>query len=133
MNEKPYQELTDIIKRSYEEGVTVEEAERLAGKFLHAQITVGNELRAVDLDARMKKQGVKAIRSAVRMNETAKHEKKPTEGTLEDIVNTDELVQGEQSSLDCLEVYRDELQNYLSVFNQAHHHFRAIAKGVFSG
>lgn len=133
MFEKMCSELTAIIQRSYEEGVTTEEAERLAGRFLHAQILVASELRQTDLDARMKKQGTKAVKSAVRQNEIAKFDKKPTEGALDDVVNLDELVQGEQRALDTAEVRVDELKNYLNVFNQAHHHFRAIAKGSFSG
>lgn len=131
MREPEYAELTDIIKTAYESGVTLEEAERLAARFLHAQISVAEELRVADLDARMRKNGLKAVKSAVRTEEVKKHEKKPTEGALEDVVNMNELVSGEQEAFDVAEVERDRLQNYLSIFKDAHIFFRGVSKGRF--
>jgi hypothetical protein len=130
------EELTTDIKRTYEEGVTIEEAEKLAAKFLYAQIQVGNQLKATDLDARMRKTGVKAIRAAVYLRcveEGMKgpEKKKPSDVLLEALVNRDELVTGEQVSLDTAEAERDELENFLHVFKEAHIYFRGIAKGRF--
>lgn len=133
MFDKMCEELTTIIQNSYQEGVTVEEAERLAGRFLHAQILTGTELRKADLDSRMKKQGAKAVKAAVYLSEVQAVDKKPSDVLLQAKVDVDELVRGEQRSLDEAEVLRDELQNLLNVFNQAHIHFRSIAKGVFGG
>lgn len=133
MFEKLCAELTAIIQKSYEEGVTIEEAERLAGKFLHAQIIAGNELRKVDLDARMKKQGVKAVKAAVYLSEVQAVEKKPSDVLLQARVDVNELVGSEQRVFDSAEVARDEIQNYLNVFRDAHIHFRGIAKGNFNG
>ncbi len=130
-NEVLYSELVKEIKDAYEAGITMEAAEKLAGKFLYGQIQVSSELLSSDLDARMRKSGTKAIKSAVRTEELKKHEKKPTEGFLEDVVNLSELVQGEQERLDTAEVYRDYLQNLLSIFKDAHIHFRSVAKGRF--
>ena len=121
------------IQKSYEEGVTVEEAERLAGKFLHAQIMVSEELRKADLDARMRKSGVKAVRAAVYMSNATKSEKKPSDTYLEAIINMDEIVIGEQKALDEAEVLVDQLKTHLSVFKEAHIHFRSIAKGAMNG
>lgn len=128
-----FEELTKDIQRSYEEGVTVEEAERLAGKFLHAQIMVSEEYRKADLDARMRKAGVKSVRAAVYMTNATKTDKKPSDTYLEAIINMDELVMGEQRGLDEAEVLVDQLRTYLSVFKEAHIHFRSIAKGAMNG
>ncbi len=125
------QELTEAIERSYTEGVTMDEAEKLAGRFLHAQMATANELRDADLDARMRKSGNKSLRAAVYLEAATKDPKKPSDVLLEALVNSNELVQGEQTRFDEAEVNRDALQNYLSVFREAHVHFRTIAKGKF--
>lgn len=123
--------LQQKIVSSYETGVTLEEAERLAGEFLAAQLSISEELKVVDLDARMRKSGLKAIKSAVRQEELTKHEKKPTEGHLDDIVNLSKEVQEEQNALDAAEVNRDHLKNILDIFKEAHVHFRGISKGRY--
>lgn len=125
------EELVNDIKNAYESSPTLEEAEKLAAKFLYAQVMVGNELRQADLDARMKKSGVKAVRAAVYMAAATKGDKKPSDVMLEATVNMDELVQGEQTSFDEAEVHKDQLYNYLNVFKEAHIYFRGIAKGRF--
>lgn len=125
--------LTDKIQASYEQGITTVEAEKLAGEFLHAQIAVSSELAKLDLNARMRKAGLKAVRSAVRTEEVQKHDKKPTESALEDVINLSSLVQGEQDALDNAEVSRDELERLYNIFREAHLHFRTIAKGAFNG
>lgn len=128
-----FEELVKDIQRSYEEGVTVEEAERLAGKFLHAQISASEEFRKADLDARMRKSGLKAVKAAVYMTNATKTEKKPSDTYLEAIINMDEIVIAEQKALDEAEVLVDQLRTYLSVFKEAHIHFRSIAKGAMNG
>ncbi len=128
-----YEELAADIQRAYEESVSVTEAERLAAKFLGAQLKVANALQAADLDARMRKTGLKAIKSAVRVEEIKKHDKKPTEGALEDVVNLDPLVQAEQDAFDKAEVEAEMLKNYFNTFNAGHVFFRGIAKGSFNG
>lgn len=126
-----YEDIIAEIKNSYEQGITLEAAEKLAGKFLYAMISVSKDLQESDLNARMRKSGTKAVKSAVRTEEVKKHEKKPTEGALEDIINLSDIVQKEQDQLDAAEVNRDLLQNYLNIFKEAHLHFRAVAKGRF--
>lgn len=126
-----WSKLTDKIQASYEQGITTVEAEKLAGEFLHAQIEVSRELAKLDLHARMRKAGLKAVRSAVRTEEVQKHDKKPTESALEDVINLSSLVQGEQDALDNAEVSRDELERLYNIFREAHLHFRTIAKGTF--
>jgi hypothetical protein len=123
--------LEEKIQKSYEEGVTLEDAEKLAGEFLYAQIQVSSELKKSDLDSRMRKSGVKAIKAAIYSEACSKSDKKPTESALEHILNLNELVQGEQEALDNAEASRDELSRYYSIFQNAHIHFRGIAKGKF--
>lgn len=126
-------ELETSIQTSYEAGVSMEEAEKLASKFLYAQMQVSNELRKADLDSRMQKSGLKAIRSTIYLDEVSKADKKPSDVLLEAIVNINEVVQGQQNALDLSEVTRDELNRYYSIFQNAHIHFRSIAKGSFGG
>ncbi len=125
------QSLENKIKASYEEGVTLDEAEKLASEFLYAQLRVSQELANRDLDARMKKTGVKAVRAAIYMDAASKGEKKPTEAALSAIVDTNDVVQSEQNSLDEAEVATSELQRIFSVFKEAHVHFRQLSKGKF--
>lgn len=128
-----WEALVEKIKSSYESGITTIEAEKLAGEFLYAQIQVSTQLAKLDLDAKMRKSGVKAVRSAVRSEEVKKHEKKPTESALDDVVNLNEIVQAEQDKLDNAEVSRDELERLYNIFRESHLHFRSIARGSFGG
>jgi len=125
------EELAGVIEKSYEEAVTIPEAEKLAARFLHGQMLVATELAVSDLDARMKKSGTKRIRAAVYLEEVGNHDKKPSDSFLEAKVNVSELVEMEQKSLDQAEADRDLLQNYLSVLREGHIFFRGIAKGRF--
>lgn len=125
------EQLTSEIQDSYEMGVTVEAAERLAGKFLHAQLMVSEELRRADLDARMRKSGAKAVKAAVYLEEASKGDKKPSDVYLNAKVDINELVLSEQKAFDEAEVSRDNLQNYFNIFKESHIHFRSIAKGSF--
>lgn len=117
------------IIATYDEGVTLGEAEKLAGEFLHAQMVVSAELKKADLDSRMRKSGVKAVKAAIYTETCAKSEKKPTESALEHLINMNELVSSEQDELDKAEVDRDSLERYYNIFREAHIHFRGIAKG----
>lgn len=126
-------ELEQDIKSSYETGVSLEEAERLAGKFLHALYRISSEVQVADLDARMKKSGVKAVKAAVYMAEATKGDKKPSDVMLNALVDMNDMVQTEQQALDEAEVNNDKLSHYLSVFKEAHVYFRGVAKGRFEG
>jgi hypothetical protein len=125
------EELKNDIKKSYEQGVGLDEAERLASKFLDAQMTIADHLRNTALDARMKKSGVKAVKAAVYMDAATKTEKKPSDAFLQALVDMNELVLGEQKSLDEAEIEVETLHNYFSIFKDAHIHFRSVAKGRF--
>lgn len=121
------------IQASYEQGVTLEDAEKLAGEFLHAQLIVSAELKKADLDARMRKSGTKAVRASAYLDIVQASEKKPTETQIGSMIDTNPLVGREQDGLDRAEVDRDELERYYDIFQNAHVHFRTIAKGRFDG
>lgn len=125
--------LENLIREAYESGVSVLQAERLAGEFLHAQLIVSRELTNLDLDARMTKTGVKALRAAVYLEECNKESKKPTEATLAAIMDTHEGTRHMQNKLDEVESERDELKRLLDVYANAHIHYRTICKGSFGG
>lgn len=133
MNRELMKELENEIIKAYEEGVTLDSAETLASRFLHAQIQVSEDLRNADLDARMKKTGVKSIRAAVYTETVSTAEKRPTEAAMEHLLNSDELVVSAQNAFDTAEVDRDELERYFSIFQNAHVHFRTVARGRFEG
>jgi len=122
------------IQATYQEGVTMEEAEKLAAEFLNAQLQVSKELKRADLDARARKSGVKAIRAAIYLEILQKNGegKKPTEAAMAATIDSDKIVIGEQQSLDEAEVNRAELERYYDVFLNSHIYFRGIAKGSFN-
>lgn len=125
------EQLKKKIKDAYESGVTVSEAEKLASEFLSAQLEIAELMRKVDLDTRMRKSGLKAVRAAIYLEIATKTDKKPSDSMIEAYVNRNELVQAEQNVYDELEVELNYLRNTYDVFNNAHIHFRAISKGKF--
>ncbi len=127
------QHLEAKIESIYTTGISLDEAEKLAAELLHIQFSLSEELKKVDLDARMRKSGVKAIRAAIYMEAATKTDKKPTEAALASIVDMNEIVQNEQKSLDEAEVERDHLKRLNDVFINGHIFCRGVAKGNFGG
>lgn len=121
------------IQLSYEEGTSIETAERLAAEFLHAQLLVGTELSVVDLDLRMRKSGVKGVRASMYLDAATKGQdgKKPTEAALAAILDSNEIIAGEQQRLDEAEVRHSELKRIYDVYTNAHIYYRGVAKGSF--
>lgn len=120
------------IRECYENTLTMEDAEKLSAKCLDAQLEISKELRNIDLDARMKKSGLKAVKAAVYNDLISKSEKRPTVDQLEHSLNLDSEVSKAQDLLDSGEVDRDELKRYYDVFHEAHVFFRSLAKGAFN-
>lgn len=118
------------IIASYDQGVTLEEAERLAGEFLGAQLRVSSELKNTDLDMRMKKVGVKAVKAGAYLD-CANAETKLTDAGKAATVDANPDVQKEQKSFDAAEAEKEDLERYYNIFREAHIHFRGIAKGRF--
>lgn len=123
--------LENKIKDTYEQGVTLEEAEKLAAEFLYAMMAVSTELKREDLNARMNKAGNKAIRAGTYLNIVSEADKKPTEAQISAIIETDEPVKVQQKMLDEAEVKLADLERYYSIFQNAHIYYRGIAKGKF--
>ncbi len=119
------------VKQAYEEGVTLMEAEKLAAKCLGVQLQLAREIKVVDLDSRMKKHGIKAIKAQVYMEELAKHEKKPAEAFLDHAVNQSPLLTAAENDFAIADTDKEELTNFFGIFKDAHIYFRGIAKGKF--
>lgn len=119
------------IQKAHEFSPTLDEAEKLAALFLGAQIKIGTELSGFDLDARMRKSGVKAIKAAVYLQEATRQEKKPTEAMLTALIDMDKTVAEAQDAFDTAEVFKNKLENWLSVCKDAHIFFRGLARGRF--
>lgn len=133
MNSQDLKNLEQKIQDSYEKGTTPEEAERLAAEFLHAQLRLAEEIKNRDLESRMRKSGLKAIRSALYTKITAVGEgsKKPTEAAIDAMITSESVVQSEQDELDKSEVERDRLERYYDIFVNGHIFYRGIAKGKY--
>lgn len=125
------EELENKILEVYTNGVSLEEAERLAGEFLYAQLKVSEELKKSDLDSRMRKSGLKAVKAAIYMEAATKDQKKPSDVMLSALVDINEIVQGEQKSFDEAEAEKDNLERYYNIFKEAHTYFRQISRGKF--
>ena len=126
-------ELEESIRSAYESSLTVLEAEKLAAKFLAGSLKITNELEKCDLDRRMRKAGVKAIRAAVYLDHINRSEKKPSDTLLGALVDSDTIVNQQQNDLDVADVLVDKLKNYLSIFHEAHVFCRGISKGAYNG
>lgn len=125
------EQLESKIAKSYEDGVTQDEAERLGGEFLVGQLKLSKELKNKDLDARMKKSGLKAVKAACYLATAQGSEKKPTEAHIAAMIDKDELVNKAQDDLDTAEVEKDHLLRTFDIHGNAHVHFRTISKGRF--
>lgn len=121
------------IKAAYEESITVTEAEKLAGEFLHAEMVLSGEYQVASLDARMRKSGLKAVKAAVYLEGAKASDKKPSDVMLNAQVDINELVTAEQSGFDTAECEAELISNYLSVVRNGHIFFRTLAKGSFNG
>lgn len=124
------EQLESKIETSYTEGITLDQAEKLAGEFLHAQIKISNELKKASLDARMRKSGVKAVRAALYLDICSKTDKKPTETMIDSMITNNPVTQLEQDKYDTAEVEAEELDRYYNIFQAAHVYFRQMSRGV---
>ena len=126
---KAYEELVEIIQKCTEEGITISAAEGYAGKALFVMNSLSEALAEADRDRRMRKRGVKSIRAAIRTEEVKKHEKKPTESALEDVLNLNKIVAEQEEAFDDAEVKTEELERQFGIAKESHIYFRAVSKG----
>ncbi len=123
-------ELMREIQDSYESGVTLDKAEKLAAKFLTAMLAASTELKNKDRDVKMRKAGLKAVKARAFLD-TLRGETKLTEAGRVATVDTNELVNAEQDAFDSVEVDRDDLERVYNTFKEAHIHYRGISRGRF--
>lgn len=121
------------IQRAYAEGVTILAAEKLASKTLLARMALADAIQVLDLDARMKRQGVKAERGSLYSSIVAESEKKPTETAIESMINTSLTVVAAEQTYAEADTSKDRLHTYSDIFKDAHIFFRSVAKGTFEG
>lgn len=132
-----FQEFCDKLEakiiEGYTNGISMEDAEALAGEFLAAQMRISNELKKADLDARMRKNSVKAVRANAYQTAASKGDKKPTEAAIGATIDLDSEVREEQSMFDASEVEVANLTRLYNTFRDAHVFYRQISKGTLSG
>ncbi len=116
------------VLKAYEQGVTVEDAERFAAKCLGAQMKLAEDLELSDLDARMRKNGLKAVKAAIWHDAATSGDKKPSDKALDAIVDMNKLVQDEQNAFDRADAHKDSLEVYLNIFRESHIYFRNIGR-----
>ena len=89
---------------------------------------IAAELAVVDLDSRMKKNGLKAKRATTYMSVVASADKKPSDTLLENHCNLDPGVQLSMNEYEEADAKRESLKLYFGIFHEAHLYFRTIAK-----
>lgn len=124
-------DIQDKIKETYEKSITIEQAEEFAAELLYTQMLLSSQIKKADLDRRMKRTGLKSIRAALRLEIASKGEKKPTEATIDAMVDSNELYVGEQNRFDEAEVNTEELERIFNIIKEAHIYYRGVAKGRF--
>ncbi len=131
--EKELNSLKKSIESAYQEGVTIPQAEKLASKTLLVRMQLADEIQCNDLDARMKRQGVKAVRGQEYTRIATASDKKPTETAIESQINTSELVIDAENEYAIADTAKDRLQLYSGILADAHIFFRYTARGTFEG
>ncbi len=126
-----FKELQADVLSAYEQGVSLPEAEKLAAKFLHAQMQASDLLMEFDLSSRMKKNGYKTLRAKSYLDIVQGAEKKPTEAQIDAQISTTPEVNQAQDAYERAEIDAEGLQRYFDIFRDAHIYFRGIAKGKF--
>ena len=126
-----YEWLKSEVELAYDEGVSMERAERLAAKCLGAQLRIAERLATADLDARMKKNGLKTVKANAYMRAATSAEKKPTESMIDAMITQDKDVANSAEWYDRADAEKESLTIYLGIFRDAHIYFRGIAKGRY--
>ena len=129
--DEEFKELAAVIQTAYDEGVSMEHAERLAARCLGVQLKIAEQLSVSDLDGRMKKNGLKTMKANAYMKNATATEKKPTESMLDAMVTQDKDVANSAELYERADAKTASLTIYLGIFKDAHIYFRGIAKGRF--
>lgn len=126
-------ELVEIVKEAHTTGVTMDQAEKYAARFLGAQLTIAAELAGLDIDARMKKNGMKAAKAQAYLDICRASDKKPSDVYIEQEVTLNSTVCTTVDMFDRADARKENLTLYLGIFKDAHVYFRGIAKGTYNG
>lgn len=126
-----YKKLEQKIITSYTEGVSLQDAEKLAAEFLSAQIAVSEELKKSAIMARLLKAQVKSTRAEVLLAEVAKVDKKPSDSMLQALVDVNGSVNTIQTDFDTAEEEANELERTYNIFRDAHIYYRGISRAKF--
>lgn len=130
---KEFDLLLKAVTNAYEHGVTMDEAEKLAAKCLGVQLKIASELLVLDIDSRMKKNGMKASRAQIYLDLCGAADKKPSDTFLEHKVNLNSTVNASVDLYERASALFENLSLYLSIFKESHVYFRGVAKGNYSG
>lgn len=123
-------ELEDIIQDAYPNRPSLDEAEGQALNFCSGILQVSAQLSVADLEARMRKSGLKGIRAALYLDIVQNSEKKPTETAIDSMITVNELVAKEQQKLDEADVAKADLERLYETFNHVAVLFRQMSRGV---
>lgn len=126
-----YQQLIKEVDAVNDQGITIDHAERVAGLALSTMNELSEQLAVTDKARRMRKAGLKAIRAITRQEEIKKHDKKPTESQLDDVLTLNGMVQKEEDGFDEAEVETELLERQFGISKESHLYFRSISKGRF--
>lgn len=121
-----FAELEKDVQAAYEVGVTMEDGERLAAKFLRAMMQVSTEIRIRSLDARMKKNGYKTTRAAKYMEIVNASDKKPAEAMLDAMLALDSVVCVAQDVYERADEDNQVLVRLFDILRDGHVYFRQI-------
>jgi hypothetical protein len=124
-----FEELKKAIQQAYEEGVSLEDAERHAARCLDAQIGLNEVIQTSALDARLKKNGYKTLRASNYLAIVQASDKKPTEAAIDATLSTTPEVTAAEDAYQTAEIETEALKRYFDIFRDAHIYFRGVAKG----
>lgn len=124
-----FERLKEEIVKAYEEGISMEDAERNAARCLDVQIELNEKIKASALDARMKKNGYKTHRATEYLKIVQGSEKKPTESQIDAMLTVNTDVCRAQDDYEAADIEVEALKRYFDIFKDAHIFFRSVARG----
>lgn len=126
-----YNQLIKEVEAVADQGITLDHAERVAGLALSTMNQLSEQLLITERNRRMRKAGLKAIKAATRQEEIKKHDRKPTESQLDDVLALNALVQQEEDGFDDAEVETELLERQFGIAKECHLYFRSVSRGRF--
>jgi hypothetical protein len=122
------EQLQKRVSEVYENGTTVSQSEEITHELADAEFKLVTMITPLDLDARMRRHGVKQIRAAVYLDIIKNSEKKPTEAQIAAMVDSDSLVSDAQKGYDGAEAALAEAERLLDAVHNSQVVFRTLMK-----